>query len=52
MSKKHIFYVIVMILTIFGYNMFLIQRDDELFKFQYNQQVIKNLKFQSNNTIN
>lgn len=44
MKLKHIFYGLVGLSFIVGYNYWLIQRDDALYKAYYKQQAIENLK--------
>jgi hypothetical protein len=41
MSKKHIAYVFFALLVIVGWNAFLIQRDDALYRAYYKQQAMK-----------
>lgn len=44
MKPKYIFYGLVGLSFIVGYNYWLIQRDDALYKAYYKQQAIENLK--------
>ena len=44
MTPKNISFIVVAIGVIVGWNAFLIQRDDALYKFYYKQQAIENLK--------
>jgi hypothetical protein len=44
MTPKNISFVLVAIGVIVGWNAFLIQRDDALYKSYYKQQAIENLK--------
>jgi len=44
MTPKNISFIFVAIGAIIGWNVFLIQRDDALYKSYYKQQAIENLK--------
>ena len=44
MKPKNISFIVVAIGAIIGWNAFLIQRDDALYKSYYKQQAIENLK--------
>ena len=44
MSKKHIAYIFLAFSVIIGWNAFLIQRDDALYRAYYKQQAMENLK--------
>ena len=44
LSPKNISFIVVAIGAIIGWNAFLIQRDDALYKSYYKQQAIENLK--------
>jgi hypothetical protein len=44
MTPKNISFIVVSIGVIIGWNAFLIQRDDALYKSYYKQQAIENLK--------
>ena len=44
MTPKNISFIFVAICVIIGWNAFLIQRDDALYKSYYKQQAIENLK--------
>ncbi len=44
MSKKYVITFTLGFLTIIGWNVFLVQRDDAMFKSYYHQQAIDNLK--------
>lgn len=44
MKPKYIVYTFIAIVAILGWNIFLIQRDDTMFKTYYKQQAIENLK--------
>jgi hypothetical protein len=44
MTPKNISFIVVAIGVIVGWNAFLIQRDDALYKSYYKQQAIENLK--------
>lgn len=44
MSKKYITAFIVGFIAMIGWNVFLIQRDDAMYKSYYRQQAIENLK--------
>ena len=44
MTPKNISFIVVAIGVIIGWNAFLIQRDDALYKSYYKQQAIENLK--------
>jgi hypothetical protein len=44
MTPKNISFIVVAIGVIIGWNAFLIQRDDALYKSYYKQQALENLK--------
>jgi hypothetical protein len=44
LSPKNISFIVVAIGVIVGWNAFLIQRDDDMFRAYYKQQAIENLK--------
>ncbi len=44
MKSKYIFYTLLALGVIVGWNAFLIQRDDALYKSYYKQQAMENLK--------
>jgi hypothetical protein len=44
MNKKHIVAGLISLAVILGWNMFLIQRDDSLYKAHYRQQATQQLK--------
>ena len=44
MTSKNISFIVVAVGVIIGWNAFLIQRDDALYKSYYKQQAIENLK--------
>ena len=44
MNKKHIVAGLIGFAVLLGWNVFLIQRDDALYKAYYHQQAIENLK--------
>jgi len=44
LSPKNISFIVVAFAAIIGWNAFLIQRDDALYKSYYKQQAIENLK--------
>jgi hypothetical protein len=44
MTPKNISFIVVAVGVIIGWNAFLIQRDDALYKSYYKQQAIENLK--------
>jgi heme/copper-type cytochrome/quinol oxidase subunit 1 len=44
MTLKNISFIVVAVGVIIGWNAFLIQRDDALYKSYYRQQAIENLK--------
>lgn len=44
MTSKNISFIVVAVGVIIGWNAFLIQRDDALYKAYYKQQAIENLK--------
>ena len=44
MSKKYITAFIVGFIAMIGWNVFLVQRDDAMYKSYYRQQAIENLK--------
>jgi hypothetical protein len=44
MTHKNISFIVVAVGVIVGWNAFLIQRDDALYKSYYKQQAIENLK--------
>jgi hypothetical protein len=44
MSKKYVFAGLIGFAIILGWNVFLIQRDDQLYDSYYRQQAIENLK--------
>ena len=44
MNRKYIGYSLLAFIAILGWNAFLIQRDDALYKSYYKQQAIENLK--------
>jgi hypothetical protein len=51
MNSKQVTYIFLAFIAIFGWNAFLIQRDDALFKAHYQQQAIDKLKYRPSNTI-
>lgn len=51
MSKKYVITFALGFLAIIGWNVFLIQRDDRLYKAYYRQQAIENLKRPPNSEI-
>jgi len=44
MKQHHILYVLLAFFAILGWNIFLIQRDDALFRSYYKQQAIQQMK--------
>jgi uncharacterized membrane protein len=44
MTKKHITYIICAFVVILGWNVFLMQRDNALYKAHYRQSAIDNLQ--------
>ena len=44
MKPKYIFYTLFALTAIIGWNAFLIQRDDSIFKSYYKQQAIQQMK--------
>lgn len=44
MNSRHISYIFFALIAILGWNVFLIQRDDAMYKAHYRQQAMENLK--------
>ena len=44
MNRKYITLVVLGVLSMIGWNLFLIQRDDAMYKVYYRRQAIENLK--------
>jgi hypothetical protein len=44
MTSKHISYIFLAFIAILGWNVFLIKRDDDMYKVYYRKQAIENLK--------
>jgi hypothetical protein len=51
MKPKYIAYTLIALGAIVGWNVFLIQRDDALYKAYYKQQALENLKRPPSNLI-